>query len=91
MKADSVVKKHVFNFSPKENGGESLILSTNLIANGDPGVFFYNQEFILYSYCNCASINLYSISITPDKLRKLADELELAEKEAKEILMSCSD
>ena len=71
---------HCYNFSPDTNGGESLILTTKFIANGDPitqttGVFL-NQELTLQSYGNSATFNLCGIHITPNKLRMLAEELE---------------
>jgi hypothetical protein len=75
-----LLKTHNFNFSPEENGGEGLTLTTKFFANGDPitknqGVF-WNQELTLQSYGNSATINLFGINLTPDVLRKLANELE---------------
>jgi len=77
---DKVLKTHSFTFNPDDNGGESLILTTNFIANGDKitpdkGVFL-NQELSLQSYCNSASINMFGISFTPKALRDLANQLE---------------
>lgn len=73
---------HVFNFSPDENGGESLTLSTTIEYNGDDPVkdssYYTNQELTLQSYCNSATLNLAGIQITPDLLRQCADEMEAA-------------
>lgn len=85
--ADSVLKEHSFCFNPNDNGGESLILTTEFIANGekitDKNGVFINQELSLQSYCNSASIKLFGVSITPEKLRELANQLE---KERKKLL-----
>ena len=75
-----VLKTHSFTFNPEDNGGESLSLTTQFIANGDPitpdeGIFL-NQELSLQSYCNSASINMFGISFTPKALRELANQLE---------------
>ncbi|MFI5404979.1 MAG: hypothetical protein ACHQ1D_00550 [Nitrososphaerales archaeon] len=72
---------HRFNFSPSENGGESLTITTEFLDNGDhalglPKGIFTNQKLILQSYGNSASINLYGIQITSDKLRELANQLD---------------
>ncbi len=77
------LKKHVFCFNECSNGGESLILSTEIFGNGDPNEIYYNQKLTLNSYANCASIELFGVAMTPDSLRKLADELEAVENEAK--------
>lgn len=68
---------HVFNLSPEENGGESLILKSNLSL--DPGNTepYLTQELTLQSYGNSATFNLCGIQLTPSNLRKLADELAL--------------
>jgi hypothetical protein len=75
---------HSFNFSPKQNGGESLILTTIFYDNGDKddSSIYTNQSITLQSYENSASINLSGIQITPEILRELADQLEKARKEA---------
>lgn len=75
------LRTHTFNFSPSDNSGESLVLTTDFIENGDKshpsdGVFL-NQTLTLNSYCNSASFNLYNAILTPELLRKLADELEV--------------
>lgn len=80
--ADKLLKTHVFCFNPYDNSGEGLFLTTQFFANGDPitdteGIYL-NQELRLQSYCNSASFNLYGAYITPELLRKLADQLEQA-------------
>jgi hypothetical protein len=83
-KDGDVLATHVYNFSPNENGGESLLLITKFIANGDPitkneGVYL-NQELTLNSYGNSATITLCGTNLSPKKLRKLANELEIERK-----------
>lgn len=71
--------RHVFVFNKKDNGGEQCVLITDFWDNGD-GPFrglFTIQNFELHSYCNSAQISLQGVQITPDKLRKLADELDM--------------
>ena len=74
-----IIKTHSFNFNPTDNGGESLVLTTEFIANGDPitnnGGVFINQELTLNSYCNACSMILTGATLTPENLRKLANEL----------------
>jgi hypothetical protein len=73
-----LIERHVFVFNPQDNGGESLSLRTDICSNGDPGGIFLNQEISLQSYCNSATFNLAGATLTPELLRKLADELEAA-------------
>jgi hypothetical protein len=78
---DKILCTHVFVFNENDNGGESLMLTTRFISNGDEitekeGVYI-NQELTLHSYCNSASFNLFGSTITPESLRKLANELEI--------------
>ena len=72
---DKKLHRHVFCFNEEDNGGEAVMLTTDFFANGDPGVVYMNQEFELQSYCNSASITLCGAQLTPELLRKLADEL----------------
>lgn len=73
---DKLLKRHVFCFNPNDNGGESLLLTTEFFWNGDEQDGIYtNQELILQSYLNSASITLFGAAFTPENLRKLADEL----------------
>jgi len=83
--ADNVIHIHSFCFNKRDNGGESLTLTTKFYGNGDPptqaeGVFT-NQSIVLQSYCNSASIDLCGVSLTPQILRQFADELEIARNE----------
>ena len=77
---EQTLNKHSFLFNKNDNGGESLILTTQFFSNGDPGPdgIYCNQELVLNSYCNSASFNLYSTMITPELLRQLANELDVA-------------
>lgn len=71
------IARKVFVFNPKDNGGEQLILVTKIFDNGDEKDNIYiEQELILHSYSNSASFNLAAITLTPEVLRKLANELE---------------
>ena len=79
---DKILKTHSFLIDPNENGGESLVLTTKFIGNGDPvtdkdGVFV-NQELTLNSFCNSATFTLCGTTFTPERLRQLANELETA-------------
>jgi hypothetical protein len=81
MMTDKILSTHVFVFNKRDNGGESLMLTTKFIANGDDiteneGVYI-NQELTLQSYSNSASFNLVGCNITPEILRQLANELEV--------------
>jgi hypothetical protein len=76
------VARHVFSFNPGDNGGGQLTLVSHIIDNGDvaagipkAGVFL-NQELSLQSYGNSASFLLFGASLTPNDLRRLANELE---------------
>ena len=75
---DKNIGRHVFVFNPKDNGGESLCLVTEFFDNGDdPKTGIYtNQKLSLQSYCNSAEFQLIGAALTPDNLRKLANELE---------------
>jgi len=70
------MKKHVFNFDPFDSSGESLTLTTNFVPNGDPGVILLEQKLTLMSNCNSATFNLCGTPLTPEKLRRLANELD---------------
>ena len=80
MNKDKLLGKHTFVFNEQDNGGESLSITTEFYANGDPitdkdGVYT-NQTLSLQSYCNSADFNLVGATLTPELLRKLANELE---------------
>lgn len=67
---------HNFVFNPEDNGGESIILSTIKYSDERyPEDIHYRQELSLQSYGNCATFN-FSAYMTPEALRKLADELD---------------
>ncbi|KKL84650.1 hypothetical protein LCGC14_1962600 [marine sediment metagenome] len=70
------IGRHVFEFDPRNSGGESFSLTTEFFEQGDPGVYFTNQELKLQSYCNSASFNLSGVALNPALLRQLANELE---------------
>ena len=74
---EKVLDTHVFCFNPSQNGGEALILVTTFIDDGDEVPYIY-QKLDLHSYGNLASFNIGSL-FTVEKLRKLADELEVLE------------
>ena len=64
-------------------GGESLTVITSFFDTGDDkevaedGIKYYlNQDIVLASYGNSASINLGVAILTPQILRQLADEIE---------------
>ena len=63
-------RRHVFTFNPEDNGGEALTVTTDITSDGD--IF---QEVSLQSYGASASLN-FPGWITPQRLRKLANELE---------------
>ncbi len=73
---DKQLSQHIFNLSPKENGGEGLTLSTVFYHNGDPDGIYVNQELTLQSYGNSATFNLCGSPLLPDMLRKLANQLD---------------
>lgn len=81
------ISKHTFVFNNEDNGGESLSLTTEFFGNGDPGEIYSNQILSLQSYGNSASLNLSSVYLSPELLRKLAKGLEGAEIKAKEMTM----
>lgn len=85
----SLLHRHNFVFNPKDNGGESLSLSTEFRFNGDideNDQYYVNHTLTLQSYNNEASFHLFGIVITPATLRKLADELEKAEEKVRDEL-----
>lgn len=81
---EKFIGKHVFCFNPDENGGESVTLTTTLIHNGDHkhviDEITFQQELTLMSYGNSATFNLFCM--TPDRLRLLANELEIVTNKA---------
>lgn len=75
MTESKELRRHIYVFNPKENGGEQLLLVSSFMDNGD-GAVFLNQEITLNSYSNIASFTLSGTTITPAKLRELANQLE---------------
>jgi hypothetical protein len=90
MEKAKVLGKHTFNFDTKSNGGESLCLYTKIFTNGDdpPDNLHLEHNLTLQSYGNAATFELCCIELTPEKLRKLADELEKEINEAKKIMIN---
>ena len=89
--------KHIFVFNGKDNGGESLSLTTEFFYNGDGAeavkknqAIYTNQTLTLNSYCNSASIHLCGTLITPSMLRELANQLDQANIEAKNKILASS-
>jgi hypothetical protein len=76
---EKLLHKHVFTFNPKDNGGESVVLTTTYFDNGDReqdgSTIFGHQELTLHAYGRSASFNL-GVLFTPENLRNLANELE---------------
>lgn len=85
---DKILNRHQFVFNEDDNGGEYLSLTTDIVSNGDPEDLYYNQVMTLQSYGNSASFSLSMNMLSPNVLRKLADELEEAENKAKSILLT---
>lgn len=76
---------HHFTFNPEDNSGESLYLVTiKHTDNKYPEESFYTQELTLQSYGNSATFAI-SEFMTPENLRKLANELEVAKLKAEQI------
>lgn len=74
-KLDSVIME----LNPEDNGGESVTLTADIHDNGDAAAGLPNGLFVLShvsleSYGNSATITLPNVS--PEFLRKFADELE---------------
>lgn len=67
--------RHSFKFN---NDSEHLLLESRFMDNGDgPEKGFYiSQRLILQGSYNSAEFHLWDITITPEKLRQLANELE---------------
>lgn len=71
------VAEHKFLFNPKDNGGESLTLKTEVFDNGDKfDNLYFNQTLCLQSYCNSAQFNLGTAKLSPNNLRELANQLD---------------
>jgi hypothetical protein len=78
---------HRFNFDPNNSSGESLVLETHFLSNGDPDGIYCTQALTLNSYSNSVTLNLCGTALlTPTVLRRLAKELEKKERETKEAM-----
>lgn len=65
-----------FVFNEGSNGGEELLLTTQIHSyNDDPSTIYISQTFSLNSYANSVSMHLIN-ALTPSMLRKCADEIE---------------
>ena len=80
---DDVINTHTFCFNPQDNSGESVILTTKFIPNGNTGELDVSQELSLQSYNNSASFYLVGSPLTPANLRTLAEELARAATKAR--------
>ena len=69
------IKTHYFTFNENSNGGEQLLLTTYFYKSQTSGEISTIHELTLNSYENKAGFTLSGI-LTPDILRKLADELD---------------
>ena len=84
MSDEKVIKNHTFTFNQDANGGEQVELVTKFLDNGDDGKegIIIQQELIMQSYSNAVTLHLCGAVLTPELLRRLADELVEAECEA---------
>lgn len=74
MSEDKVLKTHYFNIP---GTCSNLVVETDFIDNGDgPKEAFINQRIMIKGGDTKVSLDLYSLSLGPAELRKLADELE---------------
>ncbi len=82
---DKKIFERNYVINDEANGGESLTLQVDFLSNGDPDGIFMVQRLVLQSYSNSASFNLCGAILDPDKLRQIADFMDLAISHAKEI------
>lgn len=66
---------HTYYFNPEENGGEAIFLVTKFYKNRD-GDIYTTQVMAIQSYCSAAELQFVGGTITPEKLRELANQLE---------------
>lgn len=76
------IKIHTFIVNPLDNSGEHLSIKTEFRPSGDPTTVEINHFITLRSYFNSASFTLLGAQLTPEILRQLANELEVAYEEA---------
>ena len=65
-----MTNKFAYNFTPENNGGESIYFTCTYEEIGLP-----SEEISLNSYCSCASFNTSGV-FTSDNFFKLAIELQ---------------
>ena len=71
-----MIGKHSFYFN-NNKGGDHVCIDTDIYDNGDKeNNIFLNTTITLGSYANSASISLCGSPMTPEILRKLANELD---------------
>lgn len=74
-----IIGKHYFTVNENDNGGEHVCIDTDIYDNGDKeNNIFLNTRITVNSYSNGASISLCGSPLTPEILRKLANELDKA-------------
>lgn len=74
--ATKVIERHTFVFNPDDNGGEAFYLVTEI--NQDkkyPQDKFCNQSIVQGCYGRESTITM-PMTLTPARLRELANELE---------------
>lgn len=77
---DKKIDKIMQTINSNDNGGEQIVLITEFFDNGDrPAQIFTNQQIILQSYGNSASINLCSAQLNSNVLFRLAKEMLVQE------------
>lgn len=76
------INTHTFVFNQYDNGGETFSFITKFFKNDDLNGILTTHHFILQSYCNEAKFSIMGFTITPNQLRLLATQLEIAENEA---------
>ena len=76
MQNSELVSCHKFDFNLSSLSDENVWITTEFRANGDPGCIFVNQIIQMQSNCNDVQLTLRTHCLTPERLRKLADELE---------------
>jgi len=78
------IKRHSFMFNPKDNGGEQIILTTTFFpVSPTSKEIFTISELVLHSFGNSATFTLGGDIFSPENLRELANQLDVARNEAK--------
>jgi len=65
---------HIVN--PNDNGGEQCYIITKIGEDENNVNTINSQEIHLNSYCNSVQLNLFTAILTPEFLRKMADDIE---------------